>query len=262
MEFTHRRRVFAIEGVSEHDHIFKQIARNHNFYEEDLLRYLAFISKTTKRRGKRLAVDVGANIGNHSIFMRAFLSEHLIAIEPNPVVLTVLRKNLDRNIDNYTIYACGVGEREGVASIAIPDNATHNVGMAKLSFDEQGDEIRVKTLDSIIDKWQATQDESFCVSVIKIDVEGMELSVLKGAVKTIKKHKPHIFVEAATDEEYRLLKHYLKGLSYYKTSKWAATPVYHFAFEPDIGLLSKIFIYKAIRYVKIRLKRCFAGSAR
>lgn len=248
---------FDIEGASHDDHIFRTIIKNRSFYEEPLLRYMLSCMNFSRKKNT-LTIDVGANIGNHSIFMRSFLSDFLIAIEPNPKVLPLLQRNLSKNIDNYTIFDYAVGEAECVATIDIPDDVKNNVGMAKVSFDGSGEKINVKTLDSIFDQWKKTQNKSHTISAIKIDVEGMELSVLKGAKIIIANHKPDIFAEAATTEEYKKLNNYLTELGYRKLSKWGATPVYHFAYKPtllQIAATKGAEIFQKIRRLKLGLSR-------
>jgi FkbM family methyltransferase len=245
---------FDIEGISQDDHLFKRIVETQSFYEKDLLEYMYSLLRNSTTR-KTLAIDVGANIGNHSIFMRSFLSDYLIAIEPNAKILPFLRRNLSMNINNYAIYDCAVGEANATATLVLPEGAKNNIGMARVSFNGNGNTVQIYPLDSIVDKWQQSRREQCNVSVIKIDVEGMELAVLKGAVKTITKYKPHIFVEAATAEEYRKLNDYLQGLGYRKLSKWAATPVFHFAFDPSLLLIlraRRAELFRSIQRIKNR----------
>jgi len=84
------------------------------------LDYMYSLPKSSyKGKNKILAIDVSANMGNHSIFMGSFLSDHLIAIEPNPEVLLILWRNLAKNITDYTIYDGAAGKVNGRASIAV-----------------------------------------------------------------------------------------------------------------------------------------------
>src|SRR5690606_32927844 len=127
MQFTYRTKTFDIQGVSQEDHIYKTISETLCFYEKDLLEYIYTVVGT--QPPQTLAVDVGANIGNHSIFFASFLTDHLIAIEPNPQVLPVLNKNLSHNIQNYQIYECAVGEATGTGTLMMPEDITDNAGM-------------------------------------------------------------------------------------------------------------------------------------
>jgi len=190
--------------------------------------------------------------------MGAFLADHVIAIEPNSEAIHLLRRNLSANIDNFSIYDCALDEKDGLGKIVIPEKANNNLGMAQVVPDSNNGDIKTTTLDSIINFWQQEQDEPFNVSLIKIDVEGMELAVLKGATNTITQYWPHIFAEAATDKEFHKINDYLHGFGYKKLSRWAATPVYHFAHKPSLSLILKsrwFKILKKMREFKLRLIR-------
>ena len=231
MIFTYKTKQFHIEGVSQEDHIFKNISDTKSFYELDLLKYMHKILRHDKT-DPTVIIDVGANIGNHSIFMQCFLSDFIISIEPNPAVTPVLRKNLSRNVTGYEVFECAVGKVESTANISVPDQVKNNIGMAKVNFGGLGDRIAVTTLDSLFNKWKKNHINPCRVSAIKIDVEGMELGVLQGAKEIIATHKPNIFVEAATIQEFEILNDYLDQFGYKMLSKWAVTPVYHFCFKP------------------------------
>jgi protein O-GlcNAc transferase len=238
MEFTYRKKAFDIEGLSPDEHIIRIITRTSSFYERDLLEYMYLMTKHCNK-SNTVAIDVGANIGNHSIFMRSFLANHLIAIEPNTKILPILHRNLAHNIDNFSISECALGESAGTGKIIMPMESTGNIGMAKVVMDGNDGTLEITTLDSIVEKWEKEQNVPAQVSIIKIDVEGMELAVLKGAEKTIRNNKPHIFVEAESAQELSELNNYLQPFGYKKLSRLSKTPVYHFAFNPNISLIYK-----------------------
>lgn len=239
MQFEYRSREFDIKGYSEDDHIYRQIAHSASFYEIDLLEYINRIRPFILReRYENIAVDIGANIGNHSVFLGAFLADHLIAIEPNPDVAPTLECNLSKNLCHYTLFKCAVGEEEGQGSICVPEHMSDNIGAAKIEPGNSG-AIRISTLDTILCAWKGQSTSPHCVSLIKIDVEGMELQVLKGSENTIRAHKPHIFAEAADCKELEAISAYLSSLGYRRMlGYWAATPVYHFAHNPSLSLLA------------------------
>jgi FkbM family methyltransferase len=255
MKFNYRHKTFDIEGVSQKDHIYNTIVKTRCFYEIDLLEYMYFIRNHFPKENA-LAIDVGANIGNHSIFFRYFLADHLIAVEPNSELVPILEKNLNRNVDNYSIYDCALGATDGLGTLFYPDGATNNSGMAKIDPDGPNNTTRITTLDSIVENWIENHDGEGAVSIIKIDVEGMEMAVLKGARNTLLKNRPNLFIEAATPEEFRELDTYLGKLGYKAISRWAVTPVYHFSCNPSYLLLfatrfTKLF--NLARRIKVKL---------
>lgn len=261
MKFKYKQKTFNIFGVSKEDHIYQNIVNNHTFYEIDLLEYISNIRKFFQPENS-ITIDVGANIGNHSIYFESFICDHVIAIEPNSEVLPILIKNLRLNTNNYTIYENALGEEESVGRIILPENSKKNNGMTKIECfmknDGTNNTIKILTLDSIIDDWKQKNPCQGCVSMIKIDVEGMELAVLKGAQNTIRKYRPHLFIEAATLTEFNELNHYLNSLGYRPLTHLAVTPVYHFAFKPTKSLRIFVSWFRFLRKVK-KVKRKYIG---
>ena len=256
MKLCYKSKLFNIEGMSEDDHIYKDIVESKTFYEIDLLEYILKIKSLlgSKEYKHSLVVDVGANIGNHSVFFGAFVADHIIAVEPNPDVLSQLRRNLSKNIKDFTIYDCAVGDKKGRGDISLPQDMVNNVGAARIDLTDGKGEIEIQTLDSVLSSWQKDNKPS-CVSLLKIDVEGMELQVLKGATNIISNHKPDIFTEAATSKEFNNIYNYLRPYGYKKMpGKWASTPVYHFVHKPV--LINYIFAYM------MQLKRIIIKIAR
>jgi len=258
MKFKYRQKTFDIDGISQEDAIYRTIVQTRCFYEIDLLEYMYSI-RHYFRKENGTAVDVGANIGNHSIFMQSFLTANLISIEPNPKVLAILHRNLKQNINNYSIYDCAVGETAGMGSIFLPDGAKNNVGMAKIDLDGHDNNITITTLDAIVERWNTTHNMDSNISIIKIDVEGMEMAALKGAKNTIQKHKPHLFIEAATIEEFGEVNSYLRSLGYKVLSRWAVTPVYHFSYSPSKRLIFAVRLAKYSHFPR-SIKKIIMGE--
>lgn len=146
-----------------------------------------------------LFVDVGANQGELTCFA-AKRCKKVVAFEPIDEFFSKCVCNVSLNgFKNVKLINSGVGEKKGMLPIytqesVFYDGTTH-AGLATLhSFGER--RTLLKEVDIV------TLDEEFAdqkVSVIKIDVEGHELSVLKGAVKIIKRDRPFLLVELATD---------------------------------------------------------------
>jgi FkbM family methyltransferase len=130
-------------------------------------------------------IDVGANIGNHTVFFsRICKAKEVYCFEPLKTAYSILEKNIElNNIKNVKKFNLALGENEGNAKIAYFDIN----GIGSTQFMECGDgDFKVATLDS----FQFKQVD-FC----KIDVEGAQYSVLKGAQETLKKFRPMIWIE-------------------------------------------------------------------
>lgn len=162
------------------------------FYENnilDCLRREVFVKMDTRR----IALDVGANIGNHSLFFTKFFDQ-VLAFEPNKRAFLLLSANalLSEKIIAYNV---GCSNHEFSATVRY---SSKNVGMASLSNPVSGDltaEFQLKVLDRFVDRseWEK-------VDFIKIDVEGHELEVLEGARGILSASSPIVAFEAISDD--------------------------------------------------------------
>lgn len=185
---THEGQPVSFFVANEADVIQSQHHRG-LFYEREELE----IIKRHFRGG--VFLDVGANVGNHSLYALKFLNaSRVIAVEPNPDAYNILRVNIALNdvSDRFAHHAVGFSDNERTAGMR---RFQDNLGGTRLT--EDGDELRVVTGDSLV------ADEP--VAFIKVDVEGMELGVLRGLEQTIAKRKPPIFVEVLDRNEAELL---------------------------------------------------------
>ncbi|WP_051854721.1 FkbM family methyltransferase [Streptomyces sp. NRRL B-1347] len=199
--------------VDPGDHIGARIARGRDWYERDLLEDL----RHRVRRG-RTAVDVGAHIGNHTSWLAAVCGLHVVALEPSPQARAQLLRNvfLSRLGEQVDVICAAAGAENGRA--VMQAGPAGNTGMARAAADPSGD-VRVLTIDSL-----GLTD----VGLIKIDVEGGELDVLRGALNTIRRDRPVLYVETAAD---RLpdVDALLAPLRYARFGRYAITPTYGYA---------------------------------
>lgn len=255
MDFVYCERDFTLVGASERDHIVSVIRNTGTFYELDLLEYMRWSIAKREGRGRAgLVLDVGANIGNHAVFIGTFIAKHVIAIEPNPESLVCLRENLECNLDDYTIHDCALGASPGQGRVHMPENAADNLGMARIVSDDQGP-IKIRTLDDLITEQRDVLGITTPVTGMKIDVEGMEIPVLKGARDVLQRDFPELFIEAATPKQLAEIEVFLDEFGYRKVATWAATPTHHFTTKRNAITRLSIIAYKVKRRVKYRLKR-------
>jgi FkbM family methyltransferase len=125
-------------------------------------------------------VDAGANVGVFSVLAAVkHPGATIFAFEPAPATFEILKENV-KHYSNIRVFNCALGEREGVISFVITPNAgTNHVGNG-------GIPIPMKTIDSLGTR----------VDFLKMDTEGYEANIIKGAVETIKKWKPVIAMPA------------------------------------------------------------------
>ncbi len=150
-------------------------------------------------------IDVGAHIGSFfTEVMEHQPTAKIIAVEAIPEKVA----NLRRKFPTVEIHSCALGEAEGNVTFYINTVASgfSSLGRPAEGLRSQVVEIQVpvKTLDSLL----SSRD----VDVIKIDVEGAELGVLRGAVRLVNDSRPTILFESgpSTDD----------GLNYSKEALW------------------------------------------
>ena len=162
---------------------------DHNaHYEEDQLKVLdKYIPENAT------ILDIGANIGNHTLYWLISSPKNVKKIhcfEPVDTTYQILAKNIEINHleDRAVTHNIGLCDEETKADIAFYIKS--NIGGTKLRPSKENGRIQLKRLDDI----EFNEDK---IDFIKIDVEGLEYKVLNGARNLISKHKPLIFVEVA-----------------------------------------------------------------
>jgi FkbM family methyltransferase len=145
-------------------------------------------------RPNTLFIDVGANIGLHSI--RATLDmppgSSVLAIEADEATFRILEANVKQSFQ-----APHIQLRRAVlwsSSIAIEwhgQQLEHGHNHASAALAASGHTVQSETLDSIVSELA----DAKMVGVIKIDVEGAELEILRGAHDTLSNQKPALIVE-------------------------------------------------------------------
>jgi FkbM family methyltransferase len=169
-------------------------------YSPQIIKILEFFLKP-----KDIVIDVGANVGGISMVAAALVSSEglVISVEPGKITSEKLINFKEyNNIDNLRIIQVGLSDKEGFLNWVMDEE---NPGNASLIMNSDGDQVIVKTLDNLFNELKLPY-----VSFIKIDVEGMELEVLKGSLNTINKHKPIILFE--TMEAWKKI----KGINYFE----------------------------------------------
>jgi FkbM family methyltransferase len=158
------------------------------------------------------AFDVGANVGIHAIPMAvASPSGHVIAIEPAPSNARRLRANVAANaLKNIEVIEVAVGRDVGVVTLHLADDPAYaSTDAIKDGHRETGQvSVQQTTLDLI---WEGAGRPR--VSLIKIDVEGGEQSVLDGARGLLAGEHPMVMVEA-TDVRVGAVASLLAGYGY------------------------------------------------
>jgi FkbM family methyltransferase len=169
-------------------------------------------------------IDVGANYGQFTYELQGSFRQSLL-FEPNPVAARFLRA-LFSGSANIEIMEAGAAESERTAFLVFPDE--QQSGVATVKSVGEGPEIKLTTIDNIVTRRQLNP------SLIKLDCEGFEESVLRGAKQTIRERTPILAWEVDSKAHfesvkslldptwnfYRIdaaVKHGLKGLTKFDT---------------------------------------------
>jgi FkbM family methyltransferase len=194
------------------DYIQGMIAKQGVPYEHEMLRDMK--SRVTQ---DDLVIDVGANIGNHTLFLAASGCK-VLALEPNASLSKALEKSIAFNgwIDRVSILDKAAGENEGVARFS----ETNTANLGAMSLEVGVGDIQLVTLDGL--------QLQKLPSLIKIDVEGMELDVLRGASGLIKNARPLIYVECLDQHQFREIFNWMSGADYVYWDTFNASPTHLF----------------------------------
>ncbi|MCX6787581.1 MAG: FkbM family methyltransferase [Candidatus Kaiserbacteria bacterium] len=148
--------------------------------------------------GKDVFFDIGANAGFYTLLAN-HTGARVYSFEPFPTTFELLRENIERNCDpaRVTLFPYAVSEHKGTLHML----EKHTAGINHISADGN---IPVQTV---------TLDELQIVpTVLKVDVEGHEMSVFKGARTMLRKYMPVIVAEVSAES-----RDYLVSLGYKAT---------------------------------------------
>ncbi len=182
-----------------------------------------------------VVLDVGSNIGTHTMFFAHTVGPEgkVYAFEPQRFSYQILCTNLTINcLQNVHAYHMAVGSEKGTIIVPELDQETEmNYGGVSLDTNQNGESVPLILLDEL---------EIDSCRLIKIDVEGMELSVLKGGTGMIEKCNPFIYLENNDPSKSFALIKYIKTLGY--TIYWHFSPFYN----PDNFYRNKSNVFENI----------------
>lgn len=200
------------------DHIPIKMARAGNFYEAE---FLACLRRFHRPGG--LVVDCGANIGNHSVYFATALGARLLAVEPQPHNVVCLAVNVALNgvADRVRVLRCALGQGRGRLTLRMA--LTNNFGSFTArpgppaaagggAFD-----VPLTSLDALLPSRPV-------ISILKIDVEGMELDILRGGLELVRRSRPLIALECVGPDVLGAVEGLLRPVGYFLADVYNATP--------------------------------------
>jgi len=168
------------------------IAINHGDYETTERQILEVVAE-----GTEVILDVGANCGWYAIHLQECMARSgiIYAFEPVPKTHEELKANIHLNNlqDKIKEQNFALSDRSGTAVMYLPNfSGSPAASMRNLHQEEENIEVECKL----------EQLDEFChaqglarIDLIKCDVEGAELLVLRGGQESIKKYRPVLFIE-------------------------------------------------------------------
>lgn len=183
-------------------------------FEKPLLYFLrdCLTSLSDAEPGDTVYFDVGANIGQHALFMSRVATQ-VHAFEPYAPVSAQLEAHLELNrIGNVRLHKLGLGDADGTLPFYAPSGSNTGVGSFDAASQERGNtpagELRIARGDAYLEDLELPR-----LDLMKIDVEGFERKALAGLRETLKRFRPVLVIEVSygqplsfTDQD-QFLKH-------------------------------------------------------
>ena len=182
------------------DHLFSKLYYNTDSFESNELKLFSRLIKDVQT-----FIDVGANTGLYSILIGKLSPDtNIFAFEPHPQNFYRLKKNLELNgITRAELFQSAVGALSKQENFYVP--ASTSITDVS-SFSQEFSERMARITFRAIDVCTTTLDKELLVRslpqgiLVKIDVEGFELEVIKGGLSFIKKCRPLIVCEIFTKQ--------------------------------------------------------------
>lgn len=156
-----------------------------------------------------IIMDIGANLGAHTLFFSRAVGTGgaVLAFEPQRLVFQALCANMALNsVTNTVCYWTALTDAPGVMFVPVLDpRRPYNFGGVALGQHAQGDQISVMRANDF--------NLSRC-RFMKVDVEGMELQVLRGATQIIERCHPILYIENDRPQHSAPLIRFIHSLGY------------------------------------------------
>lgn len=157
------------------------------YYELEVQQLLSEILKPGDR-----FVDVGGNIGMITLCAAHLVTEkgRVDCFEPNPECVQSINDSLARNdIKHVKVFPVGLSDSDGVLQLNLTSLHTGTATMAPVEGISKSFAVQVLVGDDVV------LSDPMRVKLIKIDVEGFELHVLKGLKRSLEIHQPMLIIE-------------------------------------------------------------------
>ncbi len=163
-------------------HNLPAVLVSHKNYNTNLPRISTYIN--TKYQNPPI-VDIGANVGDTAVLLRSFVEYPILCVEGEKKFYDLLIKNTSQ-IKDVTYSNNYLGETdEKIKGVYKAVGGTGNI------FNEENSSLQTKKLDTVVNDYP----EFINAKLLKIDTDGFDFKIMKGAVELLKSSKPVIFTE-------------------------------------------------------------------
>ena len=141
-------------------------------------------------------VDIGSNIGYYAMLEARMVGPagRVIAIEPMPKNYEQLRRNVqDNGYWQIQTLQLAIGDRDGTAPLYLSGKSNHH-SLHRNPSTRGALQVPVRSLDSLLDQYHLSS-----VDLVRMDLEGYEVIVIHGMLRTIEKYSPRLLVELHPD---------------------------------------------------------------
>jgi FkbM family methyltransferase len=174
--------------VHKNDTCVADCLRTGVLYEKFALSYLKNFIDPDKN-----IIDIGANIGTHTVIYSNYTNKNVYSFEPQKVLYDILNLNVKQNnCDNVVTYNFGASDKNSNYVMNCDYSSKMNQG-AFCIIDDDSKHKHTKTV--VIECKKLDDINMFNIGYVKIDVEGHEYKVLQGMVNLLKENKPVLFIE-------------------------------------------------------------------
>ena len=180
---------------------------------------LFLLKDLAQKKDDTIFLDIGANVGTHSLFMSRFCKT-VHAFEPYPVVADLLEEKLKiNNIHNVFLHRVGLGDKNETLDFMIPPRSNLGMGRFFKNTTKTGCPQEKRSLANADEYIAGLNLES--IDIIKIDVEDFEKYLLLGLQGTLKKYRPTVIMEFTkeTQDKIKDKNEFLSLLPGYKVSE-------------------------------------------
>ncbi len=215
------------------DFQYREVKRYGRFYDFRTLRYISAVARIIS---PRVVYDVGTCFANHALYFGKVLGCHVECFEPNTNLLPFIERTMKGANVSWNLHNVALGDCEGVGATV---EVSANLGSSKFNASahplgsEAAARVKLTKLDELA--YLKGLDDP---QIIKIDTEGYECKVLRGAQKILDRAGPEIFIEISPENKPEAL-NLLEQLGYRRVH---FAPGLNYHYSRNVGSITRVML--------------------